>query len=223
MIEGFGHIERLIKPLPYRNNNCLILPYFSLWATESIRSSAGTVLRQVIDVFAFDYVSCLEHFVRPLIEGYKFLALDVGLIPECNAQNVLWEFDQESRTSRAVHRDLMGMFKDREFGMVKHADKYPLNTYHTIGDNRGTDTQERRSFAFDFKLSEYILDPLTQELASVFQKPLQKCREEARTYVSEIIQWPEGYFPRTGIAYGYPRESRVGRDRYVQLGYPKYR
>jgi len=171
---------------------------------------------------AWSFAGVLDLVVRPLVEGYEFLALQVGMLPECNAQNVLLEVNPTTSATRVVHRDLMGFFKDLDFGLVGETDAFGMNRYHTIGRSIG-DTRMRRSFAFDFKLGEYVLDPLGREIAGIFNLTVEEVEAAVRDVIEASLRWPPAYFPADGLAYGYPRRSSVGRGAYVPIGKPRYR
>ena len=222
-VGGFGHIERSLRPLPETPDRRILLPYFSLWAKDSRLPEDPPIIESLIFEFALDFSACMRLFVEPLLAGYRHLAFSVGLLPECNAQNVIWEFDTKKRNARVVHRDLMGLFKDLDFGLASYSQEYPLNAYHTIGLRVVTDTQLRRSFSFDFKLGQYVLEPLMNQFSRIFRLPIDQVRGAMKACSTAILQWPNEYFPGDGMAYGYPKQTDVGRDSYISLGDPIYR
>lgn len=219
---GFGHIERALTPTPASTGRNQLIPYFSLWSKDASNRELKPMLAVLIAKFGWSYEDVFARVIAPLFEGYAFLALRVGLIPECNAQNVLLEVDCISGSTRVVHRDLMGFFKDLDHGLLQDVAQFPMNGYHTIG--RGVaDTELRRSFAFDFKLGQYVLDPLVHLIAGHFGIPVDKVAMDCKDLCRSMIRWPIGYFPPDGLQYGYPNQPLVGRSRYVSLDVPRYR
>lgn len=225
VIEGFGHIERELTPYPRRadQNRAALIPFFSLSAGAMSQGHDRTLLTKIIVEMGATYDQVISSLIVPLLEGYEYCALQIGLIPECNAQNLLWEVDSSLRACRVVHRDLMGFFKDLDTGLVKDTDSSPLISYHSIGRNLYSDTKLRRSFAFDFKLAKYTLDPLVELLAAHFAKSPISVQADVRDIARQSIPWPDDYFPDDQLAYGYPNEERVNRGGYVSIGAPRYR
>lgn len=225
VVEGFGHIERELTAYPRRTTKDVtaLIPFFSLTAGAMSHGYDRTLLTKIVVEMGATYDHIVSSLIVPLIEGYEYCALQVGLIPECNAQNLLWELDGSLDTCRVVHRDLMGFFKDLDAGLVKDIDSSPLISYHSIGRNSYRDTKLRRSFAFDFKLAKYALDPLVELLAAHFARSSISVQADVRDIVKQSITWPDDYFPDDQLAYGYPNEERVNRDGYVSIGAPRYR
>lgn len=224
-VEGFGHIERELTPYPRRNNKSRtpLIPLFSLTAKTRSDHKDQKLLVKVIVEMGASYDRIISSLIAPLIEGYEYCALQLGLIPECNAQNLLWEIDENLNACRIVHRDLMGFFKDLDIGLARDTETSPLISYHSIGQDFYSDTKLRRSFAFDFKLAKYALDPIVELLATHFNKSVASVQSDVRDIVKKLIIWPDNYFPENHLAYGYPKEQRVSRNDYVPIGTPRYR
>ena len=223
--EGFGHIEREIIPFPPRTDaaKCPIIPFFSLWASEAKVGAKNTLLAKIILSTGITYEQLISLLLVPLLDGYNHSAIKVGLIPECNAQNILWEVDPSMKHCRVVHRDMMGFFKDITVGLAKDQDSFSSITYHTIGSEHCSDTKLRRSFAFDFKLSKYVIDPLVSIMSAVYDRSRLSIQSDIANISKCIIKWPPNYFPDDNMAYGYPNKRSVGRSSYVCIGNPLYR
>jgi hypothetical protein len=225
IVEGFGHIEREVTPFPPRDNskNYPIIPFFSLWAGATTAGAKSTLLARIVADTKVSYELLLNQLITPLLEGYNYTAIEIGLIPECNAQNLLWEMDPLMKHSRVVHRDMMGFFKDLTIGLAKCQESFPSITYHTIGSEHCSDTKLRRSFAFDFKLTQYVIDPLVYVLSEVYDRPESEIQSDIVKMVKRLLKWPTDYFPDDNMAYGYPKEHTVSRSNYVCIGTPRYR
>ncbi|MFF1442756.1 ferric iron reductase [Streptomyces sp. NPDC058295] len=93
-----------------------------------------------------------------LLDSYTALVLGVGLVPEDHAQNVLIELDPSGVPHRVVRRDLLDWYADME---IRRLRKLPTD-FARVLDTEGDPERAYggRSYAFDFRLGEYVLDPL---------------------------------------------------------------
>ena len=98
-----------------------------------------------------------------------------------------------------------------------------MSTYHELDQETSTDIHERRSFAFDFKLSTYIIKPLVDAVCKELNWNEVKIYNAIKDFVSSSIIWPQNYFPKDGFAYGYPKHNNVGRLNYIAIGRPLLR
>jgi len=218
---GFGILYREFTPRPRRNHH-LMVPAFSLFARRALRKDTRPLLIQLLEKQTSPFEAFLRDFIHPILISYTFLVCECGLIPECNAQNILFELDLSSGDTRFILRDLTDVFKDlslrRELGLHD-----TFCTYKSIDKKQSKDFFQRRSFAYDFKLGSYLLRPLAKCFSDEMKIPLSRVigaiREEARAIWSKYGD----YFYPPGRWYAYPPETDVGRDSYIELDDPTFR
>lgn len=200
-----------------RRSNRLLIPAFSMFAE---RDGHPPVIVSIIEHFGLDTKSCFELFLKPLIYSFWTCATKVGLIPEMNAQNVLFEVDPDTAETRIVLRDTGDFFVDLSMrtDLGKHTS---FCTYKTISRDSDSDYFERRSFAFDFKLGEYILEPIIEAASSLrfIEEPILRelLREFARS------RFGTEYFGSSDYWYRYPKRLGTSRNAYERVQQPKFR
>ena len=223
---GFGAIIRDYEALPKLSSSPkLLVPGFSMIFGGAVPSIAPPLIRQVLQgptTEAEQLNRFLDLLVLPLVRSFCFLSTQIGLIPEMHAQNVLFEYDTKEHSVRVVLRDLGDMFKDYAVRR-DHSKHVSFCSYKSIEPAKDRDLFQRRSFAYDFKLGEYLLFPLGRRFASEFgisPDIVFGAMREAARYVWN--KWP-GYFRGFSTWYDYPREKSVGRDDYRRRRHPKFR
>ena len=138
-----------------------------------------------------------------------------GYIFEDNAQNVIFELSNDLDQIRIVRRDFADVFNDEEYRQNKL--EHPLSTYHSLNAGYNDDIQRRRSFAFDFKLCGYVIEPLIRIISLSLDVPLCRLENEVRKLIKKTTVWSDGYFPTDGKAYGYENKASVGRSSYIEI------
>jgi len=222
-IAGFGAIQRSAIPYPEKQGAAFMIPCFSLWSKDRTRNGDATMLRQLISKYDYTALQAIESFVGPILRSYRYLAVECGMIPEYNAQNVLFEIQPDSGLIRVVHRDMCDVFKDSAARPLARKRVHPLATYHTTGDGDYGDLFARRSFAYDFKLSQYVLDPMVNEIADCCGHVVGELKEDVKRMAHDIVAWPADYFESSCTGYCYPRKGDVGRNSYEVLEVVDYR
>ncbi|WP_250404503.1 ferric iron reductase [Streptomyces cellostaticus] len=116
-----------------------------------------------------------------LIESYCALVFGVGLVPEDHAQNLLIELDWSGAPRRVVRRDLLDWYADLE---IRRLRKLPTDFTRVLDTEHDAErAYGGRSYAFDFRLGEYVLDPLIDCAA----RHLRVKAEETRAWVRERV------------------------------------
>lgn len=215
VVGGGGFLLRSVHPFPPSTRDSVLIPAFSLWSMDKKEPSDDPLLIQLVRLLNLNLSGCLTLFVRPLLESYGFLALRCGFLCEDNAQNVVFEISNNFSEVRVVRRDMADVFKDEALRV--EGEQYPLCTYHSLEQSVYDDLRKRRSFAFDFKLSRYIIDPLINCLERFLGWNRTEMQEQVRSISKDVVHWPEDYFPANDLAYGYPKEESVNRSSYVEL------
>ena len=196
-----------------------MIPSFSLWSIDRIRPQDPTLLAQLQAETGLNFQSMIEYLFVPLFQSYAELAINCGLIPEDNAQNILFKFSSDFSMLRVVRRDMMGFFKDNELRGENVMGLFPLTTYHELEPGVHDDIRKRRSFAYDFKFSRYVIDPLANQVAHIFKVSLDHVANIVKKLAIDIVIWPSGYFEAGQKAYGYDNILGVSRSSYREI-YP---
>lgn len=207
---AFGNIFRSSFPFGHEEDNSfLIIPAFSLFAKPHVGTTS--IIQAIRVKHGWTVDECLEHFAISTIDMYFELWLDFGLMPELNAQNLLFLYDMNDGKIMPVVRDMQDTYVDQE---IIHR-PYCI-TYKCISGGDEI-TQARRSFSFDFKLGEYFLHPLIKSL-SIRSKSddldrglLWRLREHIAEKIKGTACLPEG------ATYFYPRQLK-GKDLRLQRG-----
>lgn len=127
-----------------------------------------------------------------------------------------------------VIRDLMGVEKDlpirRILGLKVDFESSP---YKCIDNIDPTNYVIRHSFAFDYKLSHYVLAPVIAAAVTSCRSATKVSADNCSAYIrdvaaSKLKRLPENYFPK-GHWYRHPRQL-LHRDRpYEQVDAPLFR
>ena len=220
---GAGVIFREDRPFPFRRLAPLI-PFFSLFSNDRFAPDDPPLLVQWLKEVTCPLDFAMQALVEPLLQCFRFQAIDCGLLPENNGQNLLLEFDDDVSTTRIVHRDMMGTFKDLAMRRA-HGLTSVLTPYHSVDFN--VDPEEcfrRRSFAYDFKTGEYVLKEIEILLGAFFNVPTEDFRAAVRSAFRSIVtQDVEAYFGSTSTWRAYANVHPAGGRPYEQMKDPKYR
>lgn len=194
-----------------------LIPSFSLWARP--RQGSQTVLSALRIMFGWNEQEAFASLVVPVVEAYFSLALSHGLLPELNAQNLLYVI-REDGSCRPCFRDMQDVFIDDDVRARRNLGVGGVS-YKRV-DRQSTDLAERRSFSYDFKLGAYVLEPLLKELAGS-----ASAAEYFRARVKDIARrstqdWPE-YWPQGGLWYSYSSSDAVDRSTYLESISPRWR
>ncbi|MCB9205434.1 MAG: hypothetical protein H6603_10695 [Flavobacteriales bacterium] len=175
-----------------------IIPIFSLFSFDRLATYEFPILKQIIDhsdcgpdVYVFDKL------ITPILKCYFELILKLGLQAEWNAQNLLIAFNNDFSETKLVMRDLESVDKDitlMEQLNIKHQfDSYP---YKCLLQEQYNYTI-KHSFMYDFKLGDYILEPLATFLYKYykvnFNNTQNRIREIAQKYIDQL---PTDFFPK---------------------------
>lgn len=218
---NFGTVFREATPRPVLNEKTLLIPSFSLFALERNDGRKQSVLADFVEETNVDEEQFVELFVYPLINAFIFLTNKLGMIPEFNAQNLLYEYDINKNTTRVIIRDVGDCFIDF---IIRNRENLHTNfcSYKTLDPNKHSDIYQRRSFAFDFKLSQYILFPLLQEYSRIKKIDFSSLQLKIKNYFIQSFDSHSEYF-NSRKWYSYPKEDGVNRSSYIQNDNPLFR
>jgi hypothetical protein len=222
---GVAAILRSAVPHPGRPGRDALIPMFSLFSRDQRRPHEATLLDQLIETAPDPTEFVWAHLLHPVLEGWVHLALRLGLLAEWNAQNLLVELDGAGRLDRIVFRDLQGNHRDRE-RRPTWASALGSSAYRVLGAD-GESDRNQRSWLYDFKLGQYVFDPL---IASAARRGADACalqeliREGFGRHLDIAqLEWRE-FFPTDGSWCDQPPgESRPGAWIQRRTTVPRYR
>jgi len=221
---GMGVVFREFQPYPYREGAYLI-PFFALFSSDLKAPDDPMLLVQLINSSRKDPLEfTLMNLVVPLLRYFSFQACALGLLPEYNAQNILIDWNPVDNAIRIVHRDMTGTFKDfkqrRILGLHCNMNRYHSTDY----DEDQEDCFRRRSFAYDFKLGEYVFAELENILLTDFGISSERLRQAIKSCFRDHVDVNiEEYFGSENTWYGYEPILPHGTRPYVKYSNPKYR
>lgn len=202
------------------------VPLFALWSRDRLRPHHEPLIvciarRQPRPEWIHEQV------IRPLVDFYFELIASFGLQFEMNAQNILVGFDRDWRVVALIVRDMMGIEKDltlrTQMGLPIEFGSSP---YKCISAADGDLYSIRHSFAFDFKLSLYVLRPLIQCAAAAYGKrydegaAVRLVRDHVAT---KLFRLPRDFFPGDGGWYRHGEILLTGPRSYIAEPGPFFR
>lgn len=208
-----GALIRSLHPFPYSIKNEVFIPFFALFSKDIKRSQEPILLEQVLRWTSDPYQTFLERLIEPLLQGFCFLALHLGLIPEWNAQNLLLGMTSEGHITRIVFRDLQGTYRDLAYraSFLPEVDEDEYKILPCKTSQHCFEARRQRSYLFDFKLCQYVLEPLANLTAKILglskynleQKIVEITMKEFSKYCDYDTYFPEGnvwYGQSSGIS-----------------------
>lgn len=225
-VKEIGMIWRKNQPCGQRASEVThIWPLFSLFSTDRLSPLDPYLLIQLTSSSEKDPVTyALEKIIFPAIECYMSLILKFGYQVECNAQNLMVGLNDRLEIVSLVIRDIGRFEKDitirKHLGLNVKFESFP---YKCISEEQEL-YQIRHSFAFDFKLIQYIILPIVETIAREYgvNRTLvdQKIKDFIRPYIENL---PRQYFPQDGKWYKHERILLINERPYVGMDNPKYR
>lgn len=174
-----------------------VVPCFSLFSMDHLQYRDPMILKQLVEESSLDPMEyCLDLLILPIVDCYFSLIAGCGLQPEWNAQNLLIGLDEDLRPVGLVLRDLESVDKDltiREtLGLGTHFASHPHKCIYSSQYNY----RIKHSFMFDFKLGQYILDPLLQISALITGRDIEPLRALVQAHVDRwASKLPADFFP----------------------------
>ena len=203
-----------------------LVPLFSLWSIDRLHS-CGPCLADLItrDVHGGNPAWAMEEVALPCVAVYFSLVTRMGYQLQTNAQNIVLAFDAGWRVVSIVIRDLNGTEKDLELRRaLRLPDTFASGGYQCLDrDADPEQTRIRRSFAFDFKLGEYVLSPLLDCLPGddgAARRRTGLIREAVGAWAAQL---PPDYFPQDGCWYASERVAFHGQPPFTPRRAPRYR
>lgn len=225
-IYEWGVIFREAKPYPYTNKNVLLIPGFSLFSNDRKNPDDEFLINQFIELSNIEPRDYLINLLKMIVECYWKLVLNCALIHECQAQNCLFELNEDYKIERMVIIDMDSVDKDVPTAKYLGLDIKWDSPYGTLNkDNYRYST--RASTIYDWKLGEYLLSPLIKIVAAKYGLDILSIEDEIKSFVRNnfINNLPADYFPLDGNWYSHsPTERKPGEKRiFIAHKNPKFR
>lgn len=224
--QDWGMVWRCRKPYGDCSKIKYIIPVFALFSKDRNRPEDNTLLEQIITGKYYDPTTyVVDYLINPIIECYFSLLKNAGVQGEWHAQNLLIGFDDDFYPQRIIARDLESMDKDMTLiKTFKLPFRFQSNMYKCIDESR-EDYQKKHSFMFDFKLGEYIIQPLLNFLKSVYfissDTLIPSIKECSGNQIKEL---PIDFFPKQWYGYKNVEINRMTDKRpYLTFDNPKFR
>lgn len=204
-----------------------LIPAFSLFGTDMKRPNDKPIIAQLfkeqdksINEFAF------EDVLKPIIDCYFDVLLNCGLCLEAHAQNTLIAIDEHYQIRYIVARDLESVDKDlslREF--FGYSNDIILAKNYKCLRNTDYNYTIKHSFMFDFKLGNYLLDPLLETFQKYFsefkaEEIVGKIKAITHAYIDKL---PQDYYPEKWYDYEKEIFDLDKKRPYIAHTNPRYR
>lgn len=227
-VGDIGMVIREQTPRPWMTGGVALVPAFALFSTDRNSPSDAPLLEQILNKFSNPIEGFVEHVLSPILESYAALAFGLGIVPEDHGQNLLLELDGRGQPRRAIRRDFLDAYADLEIRRARgHAARLP-RAYDVRTDGRRA--YGGRSYAFDFRLGEYILDPTIELVVRCFGASSEWLRKWVVERVGELaFQYDvrlDQYFQPWDAVYRYARSTNIwadGEPNFEVTSGPRYR
>lgn len=219
---GFGSIFRSFPTEAACGCSAALVPAFGLFSRDQRFPTDPPLLAQFMWNWGWTADDVMHKLVLPLLTNYVHMALCGGLMPECNAQNVVLRVCQDGTGLRWYLRDMEDVWKDLTVRCAIGLDVVCV-PYHTIDARSDADYYQRRSFLYDFKLGQYLLEPLARAAALALQVPAAKISQMFQEAGRLAWSGNEDYFSTPDDWYCYPKEASVSRRCYERRERPPFR
>jgi hypothetical protein len=219
----------LREPFTYPSNDNIkfLIPAFSLFSKDPQNPNHKSILMQLIDKQTKSLVDFLfEDLITPVFENYFELLLNCGLQLECHAQNTLFAIDNNFKVLGIVAKDMESVDKDISLmSDMKIIQSINILDYKCLKKD-DYNYQIMHSFMFDFKLGEYLITPIIDEVSKNFPN------FNAKSFIKKIIAYNQAYIaklPRDFFPHKrWYSDKKEIRDRtqnkeYIENINPKYR
>jgi len=223
----WGIVLREPFAYPFNDKVKSLIPAFSLFSKDPKNPNHKSILTQLIEKQTKSVEDFLfEDLIAPVFESYFELLLKCGLQLECHAQNTLFVIDENFKVLGMVAKDMESIDKDISLmADLKISQSIETMNYKCLRKS-DYNYQIMHSFMFDFKLGEYLISPIIDDVIKNFptfnaKSFIEKIKEFNKVYIAKL---PKGFLP----ANRWFSDKKEIRDRskkkeYVENPNPKYR
>jgi len=214
---------------PYNFNELetpYLVPFFSLFGKDRLNPNHPTLLEQIIEKKSVSPVKYIvDSLILPLIECYFSVLTNAGIQPEWHAQNLLLTLDKNFNPVQFVMRDLESM--DKDITLIKQLNlniNFKSSPFKCI-DETQYNYYIKHSFMYDYKLGEYILQPLIDFLVETYSAKPFEITKTIKAFVKPLLnQLPNNFFPKHWYVFESVLIDQSKKERpYVELSNPKFR
>ena len=225
-IYEWGVVYREAKPYPYREENVQLIPGFSLFGKDVKNKQDEYLINQFIELSNSNPKEYLEDLLKIILDCYWNIVLNCAFNHECQAQNCLFEIDENYKIKRIVIIDMESL--DRDIPLARFLGlKETWNSTHACYDKDNYRYLTHSSYLYDFKLGEYLLKPLIKVVAEKYDIDIPSMEKGIRNYVrtNYLYKLPTDYFTADGFWYSADNtERKIGEQRtFIANETPKYR
>ncbi len=222
----WGTIYRSFNPFPYVSSKLYMIPAFSLFSTDLFHDDE-LLINQFILNSGISPNNYLEKIIYIILTSYWNLLINCGMVPEMHSQNCLFEIDENFEIKRLVLRDMEDV--DRDLNIIRELN-ININGLKIGGYKEYDFTSEeykyRTSYMYDFKLGEYLINPIIEAVCFRFGLSPDYFYDFSKKISNKFIkQLPSNYFINKNIWF-----SRDTNDaglnktkKYVSNLKPKFR
>lgn len=226
-LHEWGIVLRESIPYPRNEQIKFLIPAFSLFSKDHKNPDDKSILTQLIQKQNKEVNNFIwEDLVKPIFESYFELIINCGLLLECHAQNTLFAIDEDFKILGIVIKDAESI--DKDISLIEELNiKLNITTDSYKCMRKDDDNYiKKHSFMFDFKLGEYLISPILEDVSQNFpsfdkKSVISIVRKYNQNYIERL---PPGYFP-LDVWYS---DKKVIRDRtqkkeYIENINPKFR
>lgn len=205
-----------------------LIPFFSLFSKDKNNPEDKAILIQLADFLGIKlYDLIVQQIVFPIIKYYFLLITTLGLQPEWHSQNILLGLDENLQIVSFIMRDVESIDVDstmrRKLGLPPILNSYPYK-HIFIGQYN---YQIKHSFMFDFKLGEYLIEPLIDLAATDCFIDKSCLYGEVKNHAQKYIKFlPHDFFPQDNCWYAVEPiliDRNKAKRPYINMGSPKFR
>lgn len=183
-----------------------LAPMFSFWSSDSRDGSDDYVLKGLFGGNRVAMGTAAVAACFDVLDFYFFMLIERGLQLEFNAQNVLVALDDKGEYAGCCLRDFNSTEKDLPIRRANGLSIEFRSAPYKVLALQDAHYLVRHSFAFDFKLTEYVVQPLLKLAAKCGVGPLSRLRDEARQCCAQwIARSPVELFPPDRKWYTHPK------------------
>jgi hypothetical protein len=202
-----------------------MIPFFALFSKDRLDSSDLPVIVQLINGSGISAENFLfEKIINPILDSYFGVLCKLGIQLELNAQNLLIGIDHSCQPVCVIVRDLGGSDKDITLRNSLGLENSFLSSPYKCIHRDQVDYEYRHSFMFDFKLGEYVLEPVINKVVGHYGLNISHIYDKIKSRVAQLSQdLPTDFFPENRKWYVYEKTVMYEARTYTPLSNPKFR
>lgn len=214
-----GFIIRELKARPLIHASNILIPSFSLFGIDKNNKKDKKLLIQLIEKQKENELTTFCNIIELYLESYINMALTQGVVGEEQAQNTLIQVDNTYKPLRVIRRDFYDFYVDQD--IRSHNGLSILDKVQPLEKKRKGEEvyYGKHSFLFDFKLCEYVIDPLCKTFSECYDLNLETLQKEIKNLtwktvekLGKIKEFEEYFKPWNTIHYFKPKAKIYETD-----------